>query len=292
MTNKLKGDTFLNRYRITGTLTTVTPLHIGTGEQRQASRAGNETVQISTIATDHRNKPLIPGSTLRGVLRNWLLTVLEGVGQQWAADRDYGDQTLLALSQPDQIARVRRTFSRLELLFGTPFNAGKVEVWDALCVTNDLAQSDHLLGWDAHRLTYVDTSVAIDPDRGTAQDKLLYKADIVPPGVAFEINLAAQNLSDEELGMLLLALEGFNSTIYPIHVGARAGRGYGRMAFTVGPIYHLDRSGMSDWLKSMLQVEAEEAQPAGFYQLPQLSAADQKQRIDKVKRALQAALGG
>ena len=35
---------------------------------------------ISTIITDHRGKPLIPGSTLRGVLRNWLLTVLEGVG--------------------------------------------------------------------------------------------------------------------------------------------------------------------------------------------------------------------
>jgi len=32
MTNLLKGDAFLNRYRITGTLTTLSPLHIGSGE--------------------------------------------------------------------------------------------------------------------------------------------------------------------------------------------------------------------------------------------------------------------
>jgi len=33
MTNQLKGDAFSNRYRITGTLTTLSPLHIGTGER-------------------------------------------------------------------------------------------------------------------------------------------------------------------------------------------------------------------------------------------------------------------
>ena len=91
MTNLLKGDTFLNRYRITGTLKTVSPMHIGTGEERPMVFHTEEEMEkirektgkipsISTIITDHRGKPLIPGSTLRGVLRNWMLTVLEGIG--------------------------------------------------------------------------------------------------------------------------------------------------------------------------------------------------------------------
>ena len=131
--------------------------------------------------------------------------------------------------------------------------------------------NDRLLGWDGTRLTYVDTSVAIDPARGTAKDKLLYKADVVPPGVTFELNLVAQNLSDEELGLVLLALEGFNSQIYPIQVGARGGRGYGRMEFKMGAIYRLERDGVKKWLKETLQAEGTDTAPAGYFGLPKLN---------------------
>lgn len=292
MTGLLKGDAFLNRYRITGTLTTVAPLHIGTGESRQMPRIESDAVEVSTIVTDHRGKPLIPGSTLRGVLRNWLLTVLEGMGPQWAKERDYDGEGLLDLDQDIQIQRVKETFSHLELLFGTPLNAGKVEAWDATCCTGDLqAMGDKLLGWDNERLTYVDTSVAIDPYRGTAKDKLLYKADVVPPGVEFELNLVAQNLSDEELGLLLLVLEGFNSQIYPIQVGARGGRGYGRMRFNMGPIYRLDSDGVKKWLKETLLAVGTEAVPAGYFGLPKLTDAEQKKMIKAVKDQLAKALG-
>lgn len=295
MTTLLKGDAFLNRYRITGTLTTVAPLHIGTGESRPLPRAEGETVEVSTIITDHRGKPLITGSTLRGVLRNWLLMVLEGVGEEWAKERDYtGDgEGLMGLDQAQQIQCVKNTFSRLELLFGTPLNAGKVEVWDATCSTGDLqAMGDKLLGWDDNRLTYVDTSVAIDPARGTAKEKLLYKADVVPPGVTFELNLVAQNLSDEELGLVLLALEGFNSQIYPIQVGARGGRGYGRQEFKMGTIYRLDREGVKKWLKETLQTVGTDTAPAGYFGLPKLTDAEQTQMIKGVKDQLAKALGG
>jgi len=250
-------------------------------------RDEDEEVEVSTIITDHRGKPLIPGSTLRGVLRNWLLTVLEAVGPQWAKERNYDGEGLLDLDQDKQIQQVKETFSHLELLFGTPLNAGKIEVWDATCCTGDLqAMGDTLLGWDAKRLTYVDTSVAIDPARGTAKDKLLYKADVVPPGVEFELNLVAQNLSDEELGLMLMALEGFNSQIYPIQVGARGGRGYGRMEFKMGSIYQLDREGVKKWLKETLQALGTEMPSSGYFGLPKLTKAEQKQKIKAVKDKL------
>jgi len=302
MTNQLKGDSFSNRYRITGTLTTVSPLHIGTGDERQMEFSSEDEKKkimekvgkipnISTIITDHRGKPLIPGSTLRGVLRNWLLTVMEGIGTQWAVDRDYAD--LLSKDQTEQIQKAQNDFSYLELLFGTPLNAGKVEVWDATCCTGDLeAMNDRLLGWDKKRLTYVDTSVAIDPARGTAKNKLLYKADIVPPGVTFVLNLVAQNLSDEELGLVLLALQGFNSQIYPIQVGARGGRGYGRMEFKIGTFYRLEREGVKKWLKETLQADDTVSAPAGYFGLPKLSEAEQELKIKAVKDKLARVLGG
>jgi CRISPR/Cas system CSM-associated protein Csm3 (group 7 of RAMP superfamily) len=304
MTNQLKGDAFSNRYRITGTLTTASPLHIGTGDERPMEFSSEEEKKkikdkvgkiprISTIVTDHRGKPLIPGSTLRGVLRNWLLTVLEGIGPQWAVERDYDGEGLLDLDQAEQIQTVKDTFSHLELLFGTPLNAGKVEVWDATCCAGDLqAMDDRLLSWDGSRLTYVDTSVAIDPTRGTAKDKLLYKADVVPPGVTFELNIAAQNLSDEELGLVLLALEGFNSQIYPIQVGARGGRGYGRLEFKIGTIYHLECEGVKKWLKETLQAGATDKALAGYFGLPKLTDVEQRQKIKDVKDKLIAAMGG
>lgn len=305
MTSLLKGDAFLNRYRITGTLTTVSPLHIGTGDERpmefRSEEEKRKTIEkvgkiprISTIVTDHQGKPLIPGSTLRGVMRNWLLTVLEGVGPQWAKERNYAGKELMELDQAKQIQKVRDSFSLLELLFGTPLNAGKVEVWDAMCCTGELqVMSDILLGWNSSRLTYVDTSVAIDPARGTAKNKLLYKADVVPPGVTFELNLVAQNLSDDELGLVLLALEGFNSQIYPIQVGARGGRGYGRMKFKMGTVYRLDNDGIKNWLKETLQaVGTDTAQPAGYFGLLKLSDEEQKKKIKTVKDQLVNAIGG
>lgn len=300
MTNQLKGDAFSNRYRITGTLTTVSPLHIGTGDERQMEFSNEDQKEktikkvgkipkISTIITDHRGKPLIPGSTLRGVMRNWLLTVMEGIGIQ--VERNYSD--LLKEDQTKQIREVRNNFSYLELLFGTPLNAGKVEVWDATCCTDDLeALNDKLLGWDKRRLTYVDTSVAIDTARGTAMDKLLYKADVVPPGVTFELNLAAQNLSDEELGLVLLALEGFNSQIYPIQVGARGGRGYGRMEFRMGAVYRLEHDDVKKWLKETLQVTDANLALAGYFLLPKLTEAEQELKIRAVKDKLARTLGG
>ncbi|MCP4164947.1 MAG: hypothetical protein GY759_03515 [Chloroflexi bacterium] len=306
MVRQLKGDPFTNRYRITGTLKTLSPLHVGTGEAntldvyttdelKEFEKNKIKAPEVSRIMTDHVQKPLIPGSTLRGVMRHWLLSILQGFGNQWAAAQDYEDKTWLAMSQQLQINRVREEFSYLELLFGTPFNAGKVEVWDAECLTEVLKPADQLLHWNGKRLTYVDTSVVIDPNKGTAVDKLLFKTEIVPPGVEFALNIIGQNISDLELGLILLALQGFNSAIYPIHVGARSGRGYGRVRFTAGDIYLIEKSGLEEWVRSEIQsigleTGSEQAAAAGYYALPKLDQARQKELIVAAKSELSAGL--
>ncbi len=288
MTKWLKGDPFMNRIRITGTLTTLSPLHIGTGEMREVrdTKDPNELRKVATIIRDYRGKPFIPGSSLRGVMRHWLLHVLQGLGSDWGAMPDRTD--LLAKPQSQQIEAIRTQFSWLELLFGTTMNAGKIEVWDSECITHRIeGPGDALLGWDPDRLTYVDTSVAIDPETGTAMDKLLYKADVVPPGVRFRMTLTGQNLSDEEIGLVLLALKGFNSTIYPIQVGARSGRGYGRMRFELGDIFYLDRSQVASWFEALLQgLDEPDEHEAGYFALPKLDAAARADLIARAKAAL------
>lgn len=332
MSRTLKGGEFYNRYRITGKLKTLAPLHIGTGEEsntrlnkpeekkrgapKKESKPGNapsiaaqfsrfagiaaEAPKVSMVIKDYRGKPLIPGSSLRGVMRHWLLNVLRGWRANWASVQDYTDEALLTLSQEAQIEKVRTEFSWLELVFGTPFNAGKIEIWDATCLTDDLSVADTLLHWDKHSLTYVDTSVAIDPDTGTALDKLLYQAEVVPPGVTFELNIAGQNLSDEELGLVLLALQGFNSQIYPIRVGARSGRGYGRLQFIPDAIYYLTAEGLPKWIDESIEMKSFEAQlamaemtsDAGYFALPKLDKAEQQTLIRNIKAKLRAGIGG
>ncbi|MEW6717616.1 MAG: RAMP superfamily CRISPR-associated protein [Chloroflexota bacterium] len=302
MTKLLKGEGFLNRYRFTGTLCTLSPLHIGTGEAvsdkkyysadelKEFDEKKQEIPKVSTVIRGFNKKPLIPGSTLRGVTRHWLLSVLSGFGEDWAASHDYEDKEYTEADQDAQIAQVKEEFSWLELLFGTPLHEGKIEFWDAVCTTNSIKTSDKLLGWDPETLTYVDTSVAIDPRTGTAVENLLYKAEVVPPGVEFEFNLVGQNLSDFEIGLVLMALQGFNSEIYPIEVGARSGRGYGRVQFTPGLIYGLDADQLSAWASGLLQSFGDGANEAGYFALPQLSPKEQQSLLQRAKSTLRAEL--
>ena len=298
MENKwLKGEGFINRYRFTGKLVTRSPLHVGTGEAVRDERYfSNEELkkfkenkqdipEVSTVMRDFRGKPMIPGSTLRGVTRHWLLSVLQGFGKEWAADHDYEKDEYTEAEQSAQIALVKEQFSWLELLFGTPFHEGKIEFWDAICLTDSIQSVDKLLGWNAKTLTYVDTSVAIDPVKGTAAENLLYKAEVVPPGVKFEFNLVGQNLSDLEIGFILLALQGFNSEIYPIEVGARGGRGYGRLQFTPGPIYGLKAEQVQNWASALVESFGKGSSEAGYFALPELSDDEQKTLLQAAKDA-------
>lgn len=296
----LKGGKFQNRYRITGELVTKSPLHIGTGIARDDLYSPNEAArlkkklaklpEVSTVIKDVNGKPVIPGSALKGVLRHWLFDILHGIGPDWADDNDYSGPEYNDMEQEELAEKVLESFSWLELLFGTPFHEGKVEVWDAECSTPNLVAPDGLLQWNKNSLTYIDTSVAINPATGTALEGLLYKAEVVPPGVTFQVTLTAQNLSDLELGILLFGLEGFNSEIYPITVGARSGRGYGRFSFKVTTVQYLNHEDLGAWVTSQLTSRAQ-GDDAGYFSLPILNPDERSALIKAAKDMLAASIG-
>ena len=103
--------------------------------------------------------------------------------------------------------------------------------------------------------------------------------------------MVGQNLSDFEIGLILLALNGFNSEIYPISLGARTGRGYGRMKFTPGPVHRLKSSDLRQWVTGMLQGDAHTKDGAGYFALPQLSEPEKKTLLETAKSTVLAQIG-
>jgi len=291
-----RGSPFINRYRITGSLTTKSPLHIGSGIPRKPEKWEKELIgsdelnQISDVVRDFNNKPYLPGSSLKGVLRMYLLHLFQGFSDEVAAHHDWHDEAWIG-TDSDQAANMRKLEddgSMLEKLFGTAIHAGKIDFWDASL--NQKISSDaqcRKKGWSDERQTYFTQSVAIDPTTGAAEAHKLYSFDLVPEGMAFSFDITGQNLSDAELGLLLFGLYAFNSEIYPITLGAMSARGFGRFAMKLGTVYCLENN--SNDLKNWARL-AMDMQHVGFNCIPKLDTDAQKEKISAFKRAFEQTL--
>lgn len=244
----LKGDTFENRYLICGRLTALSSFHIGSGETVQRSglvnkKKNNKPIDIEAVAVDHNERSYIPGSSLRGSLRDWLRQRFN-----LRDDRDQIDQRNNKQEEQAKYLRSDET-SIIERLLGTVLNSTKVSVWDARYagptpITDDAAALSH---WSKKRLTYVAKAVSINSETGTADENKLYNFELVPEGAVFDVILAAQNLDPDEVAFLLSALDGFNDPNDPITLAAMGGRGFGRFKFELGSLYRIDKSKIEKW---------------------------------------------
>jgi len=217
MSTDKKGGDFRNRYLITATLEALSPFHIGTGSREPRTDSNGTSIEVSTVVTDCSNKPYIPGSSLKGAMR------------QWSKDM-YGDTPAW------------------QNLFGSPEAEGKLEVWDAGCLSESQTPTNcHLAGWCLERLTYVAKSVAIDPATGTASEHKLYNFELVPIGAQFKVTFSAQNLSDEEAGLLNATIMGFKDEATPILLGSMTKRGFGHFSIQDIKVYKLDKERLDEW---------------------------------------------
>lgn len=308
----LKGDDFKNRYIIKGILTTQSPFHLGNGAEVKRDGLyeevpkspeypeGKKPVRINAIDTDWENKPRIPGSSIRGALRGYLLNVFEQFSgtvarcSDIAAYREYEDPKMKEKKQPQQIKFMRDEASHLERLFGTVFTESKIEVQDAILGMSDVTtikfgDSKHAPYWDKSRLTYIETGVAIDPKTHTAIEKKLYHFEAVPPGVSFGLTITGQNLDPLELGMLIFGLEALNSEIWPLTLGSMSGSGFGRFHFKQGDIHLLKKENLKAWVK---QATAADSIKAGYNALDKLGKAEADKLIEAFKNHLKMALEG
>ncbi len=222
---------FTGRWLIRGTFTTSSPLHIGSGEQLDhpvLKSDDGRAVKFNAVMRDREGRPFIPGSSWRGPLRAWML-------------KAFDPQKVEALLGHQQKGAS-----------STDSVGGKVAFHEARITTAPtltFAVGGEPPFWDATKLTGIEASVAIQRRTRTAADKKLFNTEFVPAGVSFTVELTGQNLSDEEVAMLLRALQEFNITdTDAITLGAEAANGWGRMTWGLGNVHHLTDSDVAAWL--------------------------------------------
>lgn len=224
----------LNRWRIDGTLTTRSPVHIGTGDSAPhpeliVERDGNQprSVEVATIDRDINGLPVIPGSALKGVVRSGLSP---GPNRE-VIDHLFGFE------------------SRNEMDSGV---GSKIEFWFATLdrqLSKITGAMSALPYWDETRFSAIRAGVSIDRVYRTSADEKLYHHEFVPPGAVFRVTVTGRNLSEEEVAIILFALDGFNDS--HIQIGAHTADGYGRMTWTLDTVRMLGSDDdAADWLNS------------------------------------------
>ncbi|WP_448593206.1 type III CRISPR-associated RAMP protein Csx7 [Thermoflexus hugenholtzii] len=220
------------------------------------------------VIKDPGGLPFIPGSSLKGVVRSHLERLLRAVHRPpdlWACD-PVGDpcvsgarkQALVEAARSgggfdDQrfTSEVLRESCTACRLFGSPWLAGRLAFKDA-----PLAEVP------PGPLTRIRDGIAIDRDLGTVYRGLKYEFEVVIPGTVFRIEIIAENLRDEELGLLLTALRFWEEGFLPL--GGKRARGIGWGRLEIQAVEQIQASRLLDYLMKgeKLQRSVEELREA------------------------------
>lgn len=189
----MPGRSILARWVICGTLTLETAMHLG-GE-------GADRVDMPVLRDAREGKPLMPGTTLTGALRNALVDRLAGY----------------AAKEPSEVS----------CLFGNQRG-------------DDNGSQSPLIVFDAIGSLPPDggvelrDGVSISPKHGTAEDNKKYDYEVLPAGTTFSVRLDLL-ISDEKnekflIEMLAASLDALSHK--QTGFGARRTRGLGKVSTT------------------------------------------------------------
>jgi CRISPR-associated RAMP protein (TIGR02581 family) len=233
-------DIFENRLVLTAELIAKTGLRVGAGGQ-SAEPAASDLPVIKTAD----NKPFIPGSSLRGVLRSHIERIVRafedvGAGKsacsppveaEWCVTSQRREQIRSSANSDDAYARaIFHECCRVCRVFGSPWMASRVRISDLPCLNGVEVETRD--------------AVAIDREKETVANK--YDFEAMPVGSRFGLEIMADNLGETERGLLWLGIEELMRD--QILVGGFKGRGLGRMTLENPELCFVDRSGLRDYL--------------------------------------------
>jgi CRISPR-associated RAMP protein (TIGR02581 family) len=252
-------DKFENRYIISADIVTTTAIHIGTAE--------NEFIPLGNRNSFFRNAeglPLIPGSSLKGLMRSFLEQMLPGSREQKAAEGIFSGSWSCAKSQrcvaekPDQESKDFKELwegnsadaeNKLAdylfgedgklctvcRLFGSKYNGAKLSIRDAK-VKEETFQRDF----------EIRSGVAIDRDLGKSVPGQLFEVEVVPEGTSFSFQAILENADETEwncVKSLLAAME-----LGMLSIGAMKSRGMGGMELQAISFQEIDQKNLMDYL--------------------------------------------
>lgn len=221
-------STFGNKFIIRGTIVAVDPIHIGTA----SSDSLNPVEVDNSVLKDLKGDPVIPGSSLKGVVRSQFESVLRLIGERVCDIHNDRDNNCVSKSKAEDIKK--QDISRMEQaeklynescevcrLFGGRYFAGKLHFKDCSYIGDMPCKYENRDG------------VGIDRKTGAAKRGVKYDYEIIPKGTSFDFELIAENLDEEQIGYLdfiikLLCGEGIADGDY-LAIGGKTTRGLGRI---------------------------------------------------------------
>ncbi len=217
------------RVQFSGKIICKTALHIGSNQSVEVDQVDNP------VMLDINKNPFIPGSSLKGMLRVTLESLLRGIAEEhWQKLAcNVLDEMHQCISREDKEKwqehdvlekNILRKSCAVCHLFGSPWLASKVKIPDMV-----LAQNRALLESR--------TGVAIDRDKETSAGKQLYDFEAVVPGTKFQFEMIVDNPEDYELGMLAISLRQFNQGYACL--GGITSRGLGRITVMIEQIHSI-----------------------------------------------------
>jgi len=211
-TKRTQHRSITERWVVTGTLLLETPAHFGNGD-------ADALTDMPLLVDEVNGKPLLPGTSIAGALRNYLRERALGYGK-----KENGDSLATTLfggfRGDDEGAQ-----SPL-IVFDAPGHSAGMELRDG---------------------------VAIDPETRTAADEKKFDMQLLAAGSTFDLRfeLAANENSVELLNALATALQGLEDG--QVTLGARKRRGFGQVTVTNWKFWKYDLSKQNDllaWLTS------------------------------------------
>jgi CRISPR-associated RAMP protein (TIGR02581 family) len=226
---------FLNKIVIEGIVETVTGIHIGAGDNSFEPMTVN-----SVVVKDKNEKPFIPGSSIKGVIRSYLEKILripeindellrEGKSKKnvCTIDNTCLNQILKDKNKKKIYDEKRKkgsdVFSKYlfdELcpichIFGSGDSSSKVIFRDMNVV------DDSFLNYE------IRSGILIDRDLNITSDNALFDVEIIPSGTQFEFMMIAENILEIEWQFLKYALTAMENE--DIVIGGLKSRGLGHI---------------------------------------------------------------
>ena len=214
------------RVMITGVLITKENFHIGTGGEDTHTASskpvdGEEPAteitetNFNQLCLDHKGKPYIPASSLRGYLRHVILNQL-------------GDDAVKSLFG---LARQHKDKEEMG-------NSGLVRIQDCCW---DSAGYDVLLN----------SQTSIDPVTTTAKHHQLSTHAVIPPDSRFTVHIELDNASEEQVRQILQALQTFGEE-HNGKLGKGKSTGQGECYWLLGEkgVQGLSKKSLKKWLNN------------------------------------------
>ncbi|MEM3736874.1 MAG: CRISPR-associated RAMP protein Csx7 [Candidatus Bathyarchaeia archaeon] len=194
-----------------GVIETLTPLHIGSGKPEVDIGAADMPILVDT-----EGQPYIPGSSLKGRIRAEAEKIARKEGKEVCNPPDVKNMCGTLKKEPKDFCIACR-------IFGT---AGEVSV------------ASKVKFRDAYPTKKIEkfltrTGTAIDREKGSVARSALYSIEAVPAGSTFNLEIVAENLTDEELKLLLAAMKSMEDSA----LGGSSTRGFGKVRLNFDKVY-------------------------------------------------------